>query len=242
MGRACIPPRSNPLIERTERKGTDMTKPHKLPLPKTGLSLACILNDARYIDWGALREDGDEPYELQLPTPTYGEWDEYGDCPENVARIAKRTPHKALSDAHHSAFAATDAYYEWRDGFEPMMNYGWPVELAYDVDLADAVQRMAEFAGTCTLVDMGEGSFGGSREYVIALSGGGMNLADQLAAAYLCCGCVPPVRLLEQLPGVISEGLAERLPLAKAFAEARDYLANKSSRLQDDAARLDLVI
>lgn len=114
-----------------------------------------------------------------------------------------------------------------------------PVALAYEVGEQEAADLMAEFAGAVTLVSFTDSDKIGET-HGIALTGGGMNLADHLAIAYLCCGCVPPQRLLSQLPGVIdgyklkTAGAA----LRKAYSEAAALYKRRADEMKRDSARV----
>lgn len=132
-------------------------------------------------------------------------------------------------------FRETDSYEEWRDGFEPMMNFYWPVTLAYGVSAEKAAALIDEFAAVCTLVKMEESD---DDEYGIALSGGGMNLSDKLAVAYLCCGAIPPARLLRNLKGVIDRSYLDVVgeALEMAYQEAADWLRREATILDTEAA------
>lgn len=214
--------------------------------PRFGLSLQWLDADARQVDWQDVYGENADGYELQLPAPTYGDWSENASCaPDHVERIAKRSPRRKLSDADRDAFEQTDAYYQWRDGFEPMMNYAWPVSLAYGHNLQSAVDAMSEHASACVLIELSEdaraalfGDGSDAPEYVIALTGGGMNLSDHIAAAYLACGCVPPSRILSGLAGVISPEKARRLPLRAAYRRAAEHYAYRAKELRDTSRRI----
>lgn len=217
----------------------------KMKTPRLGLSLQFVDAEARQVDWREIGGDGDG-YELQLPDATYGDWIEHdGDAPDEAKRIAKRSPNKPLSDEHQSEFEQSDAYYEWKDGFEPMMNFAWPVSLAYEHSLSDAIDAMAEHARACVLIELGErqreelfGWGSDAPDYVIGLTGGGMDLSDHIAAAYLACGCVPPQRILSGLAGVISAEKARRLPLREAYRTSAEHYAYRAKQLREQSRRV----
>lgn len=216
----------------------------RMRTPEFGLSLAFLDADPRSVNWSDLREmEHGEGIQLQLPTPTYGDWQENdSDVPAN---IAKRKPHAVMNSADVERFEETDAHYQWRDGFEPMMNYAWPVSLAYGLELADAANAINAYGPACTLVELSDeakeslyGNDSDSPDYVIALSGGGMNLSDHIAAAYLACGCVPPNRILSGLHGVIDDAKAKRLPLRAAYKAAADHYRDRAKRMRDECTRV----
>lgn len=216
------------------------------------LSLANIDAQSVTVDWSA-HEDSDphecvgvplcyeRDYEIVLPAPTYQDASEYAAdiLDEAAEKIADRTPYRPLPETLADELNQADAYHEWADSFTPMMNFVWPVRLAYEVSAATAAQMMHEYASVCTLVSFTDSDKIGE-EYGIALAGGGMNLADELAIAYLCCGCVPPSYLLLSLPGVIdSYKLKYAGPaLRKAYARARTHYRNKVGDLRETATRI----
>src|SRR5215217_157947 len=218
----------------------------KMSMPRQGLSLAHIDAEARNVDWSELRGECDDGFEIQLPSATYGDWAEHDmDAPAAVQRIAKRSAGRQLSEKHEEAFGQTDAYLEWRDTFEPMMNYAWPVSLAYQRSPDEAIASMAEHARACVLIELSEeaserlhGYGPDAPEYVIALTGGGMDLSDELAADYLACGCVPPSRILSGLAGVISRDKARRLPLREAYRAAASAYATRAKQMREESKRI----
>lgn len=111
------------------------------------------------------------------------------------------------SDAIEQArdnFKDSDSYYEWKDGFEPAMNFYWPVDLAYELDEETAAERIDKHAGATSLVWIER-----VQSHAIVLTGGGMDLSWDICAAYICCGCVPPARLLLGLPRFAGGGYAK---------------------------------
>lgn len=101
---------------------------------------------------------------------------------------------EALEEAKQR-FEQSDAFYEWKDRYEPMMNVYWPVDLAYGVSPEEAAERIERFGGATSLVWIES-----ANTDAIVLTGGGMDLSWDIAAAYICCGCIPPSRLLLNLP------------------------------------------
>lgn len=126
---------------------------------------------------------------------------------------------------------------QWRDGFFPMMNVMWPVHLAYGVDARDAAARISALAGATALVDYG----GDYEEHLaIVLTGGGMDLSDHLARAYLCCGCVPPLELLENSEVTrFAKASADWRPIfAEAMERADGWLAARRERIASHRAEI----
>lgn len=225
----------------------------KLRTPnRLDLSLANMDQESRPVDWSA-HEDSDpsesygvplvyeRDYEIMLPTPTFGIVSDYAADLLNKRQqaTADKNPSRPLPDDLRDEFEQSDGYHEWKQTFDPMMNFVWPVCLGYEVGAQEAADLIEEFASACVLVSFTDSDKIGE-EYGIALTGGGMNLADHLAIAYLCCGSVPPQRLLSQLPGVIDSYKLETCgaPLRKAYAAAAKFYKRRADEMKRDAARV----
>lgn len=213
------------------------------------LSVANVGATSVNVDWNADAEEEsygvglqfERDYELMIPAPTYQAVSDHAPDLLNKAqeKTADRYPDRPLPDDLRDKFEDSDGYHEWRSGFDPMMNFVWPVALAYKVDAETAAALIQEFAPVCTLVAFTDSDKIGE-EYGIALTGGGMNLADELAIAYLCCGCVPPQGLLSQLPGVIGDHNLKACgaALRKAYRGAADLYKRRAVEMKRDSDRL----
>lgn len=136
----------------------------------------------------------------------------------------------ALEEAKE-AFEHSDGWYEWKDGFEPVMNGYWPVTLAYRLDAETAAARIDQYGGSTALVWIES-----ANTHAIILTGGGMDLSWDICAAYICCGCVPPARLLLDLPRFTSRfGELIVNTLLPLLVEHREWQAK---RARDETARL----
>lgn len=207
------------------------------------LGFGSIEAQSQNVDWDKVREANDYDTGVILPRLTYGEISDHtsGDFMTKAEeKIAQRDPDREAPRDLCDRFEQTDAHSEWRDGFEPMMNYVWPAFLPYKMDAQDLADRLAKYAPTMTLIHFGEHSDFCSEEYGYGLSGGGMNLSDQIAAAYLCANQIPPHELLSSLPGVIGPGMLERIgePLRAAYEMAAEWAETRAQRLREDAARV----
>lgn len=118
--------------------------------------------------------------------------------------------------------------FEYRDSFVPMMNSLWPVDLAYRRCASEAAALMNEYAGATSLVTIGD-------DYYIAMTGGGMNLSWHIAAAYVCCGSIPPLNILESLKGSPFR-LSDKInrEIVRAAREAVRFMRSKAKRLAID--------
>jgi hypothetical protein len=198
-------------------------------------SVASIFASAIDRDW---TEGYAEKWQEVFPPFTLGAIAEHAEellSPEQAALAATSPMTKAPEDLADE-FNQSDGYESFRTGFEPMMNFAWPVELGYEVEPQAAALLMAEFAPSCTLIERGEP--GEEPSYEIALNGGGMNLADHIAGAYLCCGALPPVGILDSLSRCLPSYLLPRLPMVRVYQEARSFLSNKSETLTGELARI----
>lgn len=93
-----------------------------------------------------------------------------------------------------SVFKDTVAYSEWKQGFEPDLTVFWPCVPAQDNQVA--ANSIYEAGLNCVLIS-------GNIDDVtnisgFALTGGGIDLSDHLAAAYLCSGNIPPVTVTQR--------------------------------------------
>jgi hypothetical protein len=208
------------------------------------LGLANVLDSSAQIDWSEAYGEDCEGWRVVFPTLTLGDIAEH--APDLLSKAQERKaeakPYTAAPRDLADRFEQERAGDEWQQGFEPMMSFVWPVMVpTYNgLSAQEVADRIAEFAPTCSLIEFGEHSPHCSEEYGIALSGGGMNLSDQLAAAYLCANQVPPVGLLDQLAGVIDSYKLEQIggPLKAAYAKAAEHLRRKADRVAEESARV----
>src|SRR3546814_20607146 len=62
------------------------------------------------------------------------------------------------------------------------------------LDLQACADRIAEHAPNCCLISFSDD---GRSHTGIGMTAGGMDLSADLAAAYICCGYVPPMTIME---------------------------------------------
>lgn len=200
------------------------------------------------IDWqDAFGErQGLEGCEVILPTLTLGDVAER--APDLLtaaqARAAAKTPDKPAPETLAEAFNDSDARYEWQDSFHPMMNYVYPVFI-FDSDGSPSAQliadRLEQFAPACSLIHFGEHSDFCPETYGFALTGGGMDLSDHIAAAYLCADQVPPTWILQRLANA---GMSERklarigASLRAAYRMAARAIKDRARDLEQESARI----
>lgn len=211
------------------------------------LSMACVTTSSQRIeDWSTVLygdEDGrGETADIVLPPVTFGAISDHAAylLTKAQARTADRFPDRAAPADLTERFEETEGFQEWKETFSPMMNFVWPVSLPYRTDAEQVAALLQEFCPVMTLVSFGEDSPYCEEEHGFALSGGGMNLADQIATAYLCAGVVPPSELLESLSGVIGEYQRNKVApvLRKAYQWAAEYHAHRVKAIRREAARV----
>jgi hypothetical protein len=101
--------------------------------------------------------------------------------------------------------------------FAPLMNYLWPLP---DYDRTPQVDQIElDLAGiACVLVEVGAA-------YHLALAGGGMDLSDHLARAYILLGYLPPFDIRidpDRAPAVVVEACYRTCEVLRAWVEHRE--------------------
>lgn len=197
------------------------------------------------VDWAAAFGEDLEGCEVIYPSLTLGMVEEY--APELLTpaqvRYAQVHPSKPASAELAEAFGQSDREHEWRDSYQPMMNGAYPVFI-YDggpVTPGQVADLLEQFAPACSLIHFGEHSDFCPEPYGFALTGGGMDLSDHIAAAYLCAAQVPPTWVLQRLAGVgMSEHKLARIgpALALAFDMAAKALCERAEDLTREKARV----
>lgn len=185
-------------------------------------SLASIVAAAQDRNWS---EGYAETWEIVLPSVTIATVDEY--APELIderddAKALRADPAQGLDDDLRDAFQQSEGRDGWADSFQPMMDTLWPVELAYDVTPQAAADLMDTFAGSVSLIEVGEP--GEDQTYGIALTGGGQDFSADIAMAYMCCGCVPPLSILTRLSEVGENKRLRAFPLADVYGRAFEWM------------------
>lgn len=198
------------------------------------------------IDWQAAFGEDLDGCEVIMPTLTLGDVDERAPDLLSAAqkRAARVNPHKPTPQPVADAFNDSDSRYEWEDSFRPVMNYVYPVfiyEAAGRPSPQAVADRLEQFAPACSLIYFGEHSDHCPEEYGFALTGGGMDLSDHIAAAYLCADQVPPTWILQRLAGV---GMSERklasigASLRVAYRMATRAMRDRAKDLAQESARI----
>lgn len=180
-----------------------------------------------------------EAFEIIYPPLTLDAIKQYDYKHEVIAAETTQADFDALDEEererYFEAFRDTDGFSEMEDAFRPIMLYFWPLFM-HGRDPVKVAELIDEFAPAVSLVELSDrrdlkNAVG--EDYALCLSGGGMNLSDHLALAYICAGAIPPLELLTGLSGVMSE---DRLARCKGALDAA-YKAAKAS-LKNDIDRL----
>lgn len=235
---------------------------------RDSLSYANVFMHAiRVEDWRELYGENCDGWRIVLPPVTRGVLEEYGaedfyleiapaefnaekwmeaNLPEDFEsederQAALREAREEFEEDDESAlaqaierFERTDSFYDWQQRFEPAMNFYWPVNLAYGVSEEDAAALIDRHAGATSLVYIE--SFD---THAIVLTGGGMDLSWDICAAYVCCGCVPPMELLEGLPEFKQHGTDMlRFILETCVPKAAEFVEGRAARMREHAARI----
>jgi hypothetical protein len=152
-----------------------------------------------------LEEDKDL---VVLPEPTLEVLEQYNAAPDDLLNAGEDVPSDE-DDAIEFAieqFRFSDSFYEWQNGLRPGegLEFLWPLEpVPSFVDETDPdyvpfdhqglANKLLENHLNCCYVN---GEHQGRRYQGFILTGGNMNLADELAMAYVLAGFVPPHGLL----------------------------------------------
>lgn len=179
-----------------------------------------------------------EAFEIVLPPVTFEVIQDQDYSNEFLPKDATRKAWDAMEEEEREEiiekFTNSRLYDEWRDGFAPMMLYYWPLFMHGKNPQAVAA-LIDEFAPNATLLEINGEELREmvGEDYAIVLNGGGMNLTDHLALAYICAGSVPPTQLLTGLSGVISSDKVKRCKkaLQMAFAQSKAALESEIESL-----------
>ena len=190
--------------------------------PAHGFSLRSVTADSRSIDTFGTNRDG-EPAD-------FGSL--YGDRMEIIIPEPTRADREQYDMPKRGDWQDCDGERDYCDGFFPMMNALWPVDLAYGRSEQEAADLMNRHGGATSLITI-------DGDHYIAMTGGGMDLSWHIAAAYVCCGAVPPLYILQNLsrsPFGVSPA-ATRAILAAARQGAR-YLRQQAQNVARDVREL----
>ena len=136
-----------------------------------------------------------------------------------------------LFEVAKERFEDSDAFYEWKDGFVPVSMYLHPCDpFCGDQELAN---RLNDLGVAVTYVN---GSGSGSSYQGFMLTGGGMDLSDHLAMAYVSADCMPPQHLLQRAV-TNTHNDAWREILLDALEDAKAYLVREIESYDETIAK-----
>ena len=200
-------------------------------------SLASITEGSVTCDWRELLGEDAEGWQVILPAFLRSDIEErapdlWADYPKEKALYDVDGDAEVSDEDLRDAFRDSDGYDDWRNSFEPMMNYYWTIDLQYrtTAEIQAYADRMGAWGISCSLVEIGEHA--DDLIYGIAFTGGGMNLMDHLCAAYIACGQVPPIQALDNLTGSFPSYLVPRLPMDEITARATDWLQSRINGME----------
>lgn len=202
---------------------------HTLPPDATRLGLRYRDATAIAVDWERVRNALEGEGVVVHPKPGRDVLEEYGFGGDHDL-----STEEGLADAVE-AFEQSDSFHEWRDANEPMMNFLWPCEPAYGTTKEKAAQLIAEHGGATCLVSYEHED---ETHVGIALTGGGMNLAHDIAAAYVCMGHAPPLAVLDDaLSQIMQMSEAVRPLVVEGAARVSESLRWSADNLDQRTAR-----
>ena len=169
------------------------------------------------------------------PVPTPDDLDYYGYSPQELNARGCETP---LNDCDALAFATdlfmkSEEYKEWCGKFTPELTTLWPCNPAVPLD--QAATAIHNEGLQCVLV---KGVINGITEVsgIAILPGDKGEVSDHLAAAYICCGQLPPSSLmpmaLSRRNPAMKEELREVAPIIRSYlARLGNNIDNKSKEM-----------
>lgn len=203
-----------------------MSKPNKLIVESLGFGnteqKAVTLEDFDY-----------EAFEVVLPAISFAiiadayDFDTAKVLPENFTQADWNALDESEREEYRDAFRQTEGYDNWQDGFNPMMLYFWPLFM-YGKNPAEVATLIDEFAPAVTLIELNQDhELHGiiDEDYALAFNGGGMNLSDHMALAYICAGSVPPLDVLRNGIDTIDDYKLPRVQDALKLALKRSEAA-----------------
>ncbi|WP_327210998.1 hypothetical protein [Rhizobium leguminosarum] len=177
------------------------------------------------------------------PEPTLSVLENYGVTPDDLRKQPGSDVPEDEDDALEYAidlFKEDDAYYEWKDTNHPMMMFIWPVDhVSNPQRLANLLEEeglaVVYVDGTAKL-ELADGGAAEIEHQGFMLTGGGMNLSDHLAMAYILAEYIPPDAILEDaFRNTHRDEWKERF--AKAMEQMAEHYAGQSDRLLERVAR-----
>lgn len=125
-------------------------------------------------------------------------------------------------------FKTSPGYKEWQKKFIPTMTVFWPCVPSEDVqELANSLHSLGL---NCVYISGQVGEITTISGF--ALTKGGMDLSDHLAAAYICAGHIPPLPIVERALSSKKEKILEN-KLIECVNDVVEHLDGVGARLND---------
>ena len=185
------------------------------------LSCDCVDEKARDIDW---REELGE----NLDGFAYAEVRECGECGESVVMF------NSFGECRHEDCDNDSKCSGYLNSEGPMMNYFYPCP--FKASMRDAAKAIEDLP-LCVVELRGE-------ERGLALTGGGMDLAWEICAAYIALGFLPPIHFAGRLPDMAglsmkSDRTRKVVHYAKESAScAVNWRSNDARRVDEIAKKI----
>ncbi|MEM7303392.1 MAG: hypothetical protein AAF468_20115 [Pseudomonadota bacterium] len=166
------------------------------------LSRGALFSGSVSMDWQELYRN-DECYDgitVEYPPVTADVLDDYWpDWREEYPLSEYEGDEDEQLEQAIEGFQQDCAGHEWENSYFPVMNYGYPVDIRHGPSCEEIAQNLDNLAGCVSLVRHDD-------RYYLALTGGGMDLSWNICAAFIVCGCIPPINFLNRLPRMASSG------------------------------------
>mgnify|MGYP001614724632 FL=1 len=203
------------------------------------LSCDTIQAQSSWIDWAVVfrseAEDGEPGAEVILPS-YLADPDGYNEAQEEAAEVLGEGETPDVDAARYPADKMREEQGE-EDAYAPVMSFFWPLEDRKSYDASDADKLLGL---PVTLVKLA-GSYGTPNGdlFVLALTGGGMDLSWEIAEAYIRLGCLPPFDL--RLPSMAGKELTAQSALTlEACRRSASVLATWTANRRGELARTAL--
>lgn len=190
--------------------------------------------DAQSFDYRSEDHDN-ETLKVIVPEPTLDQIQYY----EFGEDIDENDP-EAVED-EIQAFKDSDAYYEWSEQYSQQMTSVWPVRV-FNKSLEDIANVMDQLSIAAAIAEVPDHLEDTVSDYnaLIVMTGGGLDLSNDIAQAYLVCGQVPPTVLMEGMGTAVMDRFFNddmKALMGQAMRKAADHHKYRAERLEEIADR-----
>lgn len=190
--------------------------------------------DAQCFHYHADDHNGVE-LKVVVPEPTMDDL-EYYDFDEGVDLKDPDAVAEAID-----AFKETSEFCEWAENYRQQMTAVWPVSYL-DKSMRDIAEMLNEMNVAVAIAEIPECLEGELDDYeaLIVMTGGGTDLSNDLAQAYLCCGQVPPAALMDGMGTSMMDRFENekmKALMGVAMRRAADHMRSRAERFEEIADR-----